>query len=64
MSYYLPAKWCEAAQRVGAWLKRHAYWSNGLYSSWVLPLDLAMDGICGSWNSDFGNLSTLIDACT
>ena len=45
---------------VGIWLSRHAYWSDNLYSSWILPPDLIVDGTCGAWNSDFQSVYTLI----
>ena len=53
VSYYQPMKQCVAAKAVGIWLKKHAYWYDSLYSSWILPPDLTVDGKCAARNADF-----------
>ena len=63
ISHKLPLKRCVAVRAVGIWLSRHAYWSDNLYSSGILPPDLTVDGTCGAWNSDFQSVYTVIQEC-
>ena len=51
VSYILPAARQRVAQHIGRWLRRHAYWEGGQYSSWYAPGFLALQGVTG-WCSD------------
>ena len=51
------------ARLIKRWLEKHAYWDGSLHSSWILPPDLAVGGICGTWNDDVGSLDRLLDSC-
>ena len=43
----------------------HGYWSVTTYSSWTLPPNLTVDGICGAWNEeDLYSLRLLVQGCT
>ena len=64
LSHRMPLKRCQVAGIVGKWLKQHAYQSDGLYSSWILPPKLAVGGVCGSWNTDFHAVGALVQHCT
>ena len=45
------------------WLIKNAYWSGDLFSSWILPPDLTVGGVCGAWNADFASLKSAIQQC-
>ena len=45
------------------WLIKNAYWSGDLFSSWILPPDLTVGGVCGEWNADFASLGSVIQQC-
>ena len=45
-------------------MEQHAYWAGDAYSSWVLPRNLTVGGICGTWSEDFFRLHTLLAQCT
>ena len=47
MSYSLPCPRQQAALGVLLWLKHHAYWEGGEYSSWRLTGQCSMAGITG-----------------
>ena len=49
----MPESPCVIVAKIGTWLRKHAYWQHGSYSSWILPPDLAVQGINGAWNDDF-----------
>ena len=52
VSYILPATRQVVAQHIAAWLRKHAYWEGGQYSSWCAPSFLALQGVTGCWCSD------------
>ena len=52
VSYILPAARQTVAQHIGRWLRRHAYWEGGQYSSWYALGFLALQGVTGCWWSD------------
>ena len=48
LSYHMPAHRCVLAARVATWVEKHAYWVGNSYSSWRLPDQLTLEGICGA----------------
>ena len=50
--YILPASRHTVAQHISKWLRVHAYWEGGRYSSWYAPGQLALQGVTGCWCSD------------
>ena len=59
VSYILPAARHTVAQHICKWLRVHAYWEGGQYSSWYAPGQLALQGVTGCWCSDFACLNLL-----
>ena len=52
VSYILPATRQTVAQHIARWLRKHAYWEGGQYSSWYAPGFVALQGVTGCWCSD------------
>ena len=59
ISYILPAGRHTVALHISQWLRDHAYWEGGQYSSWYAPGQLGLHGVTGRWCSDFPCLSLL-----
>ena len=59
VSYILPAARHTVAQHISQWLRAHAYWEGGQYSSWYAPGQLGLQGVTGCWCSDFACMSLL-----
>ena len=60
--HHMPAKRCIILDKVETWLEKHAVWEGNEYTSWVLPLDLTIDGINGAWDNDITCLRLLKQA--
>ena len=59
VSYILPAARHTVALHISQWLRGHAYWEGGQYSSWYAQGQLGLQGVTGCWCSDFPCLSLL-----
>ena len=55
----MPESRCVVVAKIGTWLRKHAYWQRGSYSSQILPPDLAVQGINGARNDDFQCIETI-----
>ena len=61
ISYILPAGRHTVALHIRQWLREHAYWEGGQYSSWYAPGQLGLYGVTGCWCSDFPCLNLLTE---
>ena len=57
--HHMPTKWCVVLSKLHMCLKKHAIWEGKRYTSWVLPLDLTIDGINGAWNDGIACIQPL-----
>ena len=60
--HHMPTKHCIVLTKVKTWLKKHAIWNGIAYTSWMLPLELSVDGINGTWNEDIACIEPLQNA--
>ena len=49
---HMPTPKCCAINMTLQWLKEHAHWRGGAYSSWILHPSLSPNGTTGAWNHD------------
>ena len=61
ISYHLSSTRHHVAGILRTWLKKHAYWQGGAYSTWFLAPNVAIQGITGVWDQDFSCLSLLAE---
>ena len=47
---HMPTPKCYAINMTLWWLKKHAHWRRGAYSSWIIHPSLSPYGTTGSWN--------------
>ena len=57
--YRLPSMRARVVKLVAVRLRTHAYWRADTYSSWYLAPDIAVQGMTGMLDMDFGCLTRL-----